>query len=289
MHQRFGRGCCEKVRPYNEVALLRWTEISDVVGPVSSKRRFAQFDATARRLAGRHRALCGIHRKTRAQPPSAALNRQKKDRSGERAYQTTKAQSTDSGRTATPRYIQVRYAPASLGRMKRLTISHAQTPRPNSTRMRSPGVSYTDQKCSIWGLATRAVSDRQNNQKKRAKSHASKPDTEGRFWIGFSCRIRLICLQIQIGAHRTILHQLCPKTYLSPRCSSKRLFYLYGKLSDSNAYIFCDARSDRLIGVILFRNPRADRGKGCCVRQTLEFNGGLRTRRKAYERQGKGG
>src|ERR1700691_1890277 len=41
--------------------------------------------------------------------------------------------------------------------MKRLTINHAQTPKPNRTRMRSPGVSYRDERCSIWGLATRAV------------------------------------------------------------------------------------------------------------------------------------
>src|ERR1700722_7463335 len=41
--------------------------------------------------------------------------------------------------------------------MKRLTINHAHTPKPSSTRMRSPGVSYSDERCSIWGLATRAV------------------------------------------------------------------------------------------------------------------------------------
>ena len=66
-----------------------------------------------------------------------------------RIHQTTIAQSNDKGKTATPRYSQVRYAPASLGKMKRLMTNHTQTAKPNATRMRSPGVSDTDQMFSI--------------------------------------------------------------------------------------------------------------------------------------------
>src|ERR1700731_1840574 len=67
------------------------------------------------------------------------------------------AQSNDKGKMARPRYSQIRYASASLGKMKIWMTHHTQTAKPNATRMRSLGVSNTDRRFSICGLATRAV------------------------------------------------------------------------------------------------------------------------------------
>ena len=41
--------------------------------------------------------------------------------------------------------------------MKRLATSQIQTRKPNATRMRSPGVSEIDKRCSFWKLETRTV------------------------------------------------------------------------------------------------------------------------------------
>src|ERR1700722_7681496 len=64
-------------------------------------------------------------------------------------HQPTKTQSSKRGKTAKPRYSQVRYAPASLGKMKRLATNQTQTANPNITRTRSPGVSYREERRSI--------------------------------------------------------------------------------------------------------------------------------------------
>lgn len=101
--------------------------------PVTPEKRKARRDGIPD-AQGRVRAG-----QTEVKGSSAVLARRRSSR--RRSYQTTTAQSTDSGMTARPRYIHVRYAPASLGRMKRFTINHEQTPTPISTRTRSPGVS----------------------------------------------------------------------------------------------------------------------------------------------------
>src|SRR6516225_2982755 len=41
--------------------------------------------------------------------------------------------------------------------MKRWITIHRHTPKPSASLMRSPGVSYTDAKVSLWGLLTRTV------------------------------------------------------------------------------------------------------------------------------------
>jgi len=67
------------------------------------------------------------------------------------------ASSNAKGTTIMPRYIHVLYPSASLGSMKRWKRIHKQTPNPNASLIRSPGVSYTDQILSFWGLLTRTV------------------------------------------------------------------------------------------------------------------------------------
>src|SRR5215467_5753736 len=46
---------------------------------------------------------------------------------------------------------------AVLGRIKRWITIHRHTANPRATLIRSPGVSYTDLRVSLWGLLTRTV------------------------------------------------------------------------------------------------------------------------------------
>src|ERR1700681_2169518 len=75
-------------------------------------------------------------------------------------HQTAMAHANARGAATRPRYIQVLYASASLGRMKRWARIQMQATNPNATLMRSPGVSYADQILSLWGALTRIVTMR---------------------------------------------------------------------------------------------------------------------------------
>jgi hypothetical protein len=122
-----------------------------------------------------------------------------------------------------PRYSQVRYAPGSFGKMKRLAKSQTQTTSPNATRMRSPGVSNIDQIFSIWGLATQAVTTARIIRK--SVRTAVPPIQIGTGMLGpdffavSAAEFVLMCMAQSITR--------CLKTYRSLRCNSKSSFRKY--------------------------------------------------------------
>src|SRR5262249_33188001 len=70
-----------------------------------------------------------------------------------RHMMTARAKAT--GAITSPRLIHRLYASTVLGSVNRWIATHRHTANPKPSRARSPGVSCTDQKVSLWGKLTR--------------------------------------------------------------------------------------------------------------------------------------